>query len=291
MIGDPKSHTLVKSVQLPNGISLAYREEGEGGETLVFVHGMGSSRKAWNKNLPELSENFRCLAIDLPNNGASEKGAYSFTMEFLSQVLLEFIGAMELEDPVLVGHSLGGQVILRTLINHPDRFSQAILVAPAGLETFSDREIAWLRKNYTPENMAKLSEEQIRRNEEVNFYRFPEDAEFMVEDKLALRGQAHFSLYCEMIPKSVVGMVTDKVNPQLGEIQSRVLVLYGKEDALIPHPVLHTHEKTQKMAIREALKINGVQLVLLDECGHFLQWEKAGRFNEEVKKFLGSTPY
>lgn len=286
MIGNPHSNETLKSIKLPSGIQLAYREEGNDDEVLVFIHGMGSNRKAWDQNLPALREHYRCLAIDLPNYGASTKGDFTFTMGFFSEVIVEFLGVMGLVNPVLVGHSLGGQAVLRTLVDRPDLSSRAIVVAPAGLETFSQEEIAWLDNYYNPETIAGFSSEQVRRNVEINFHRFPENAEFMVKDDLALRKAPHFPQHCKMIPRSVLGMVTDAVNAHLSEIQARVLILFGKNDQLIPHPILHAKEKTEVMAIRESLKIPGVHLVLVEECGHFLQWERADRFNQEVLDFL-----
>ncbi len=286
MIGNPNTTETLKLVTLASGIKMAYQEVGTGVETLLFVHGMGSNHKAWSKNLPTLSKNYRCLAIDLPNYGGSSKESYPYTMKFLSEVIIGFVEALDLKNPILVGHSLGGQAVLRTLVDKPAISSRAILVAPAGLETFNAKEVEWLSQNYTPENIANLSEEQIRRNVAINFHQFPADAEFMIKDNMALRKAPHFKAYCEMIPQSVMGMVRDGVNAQLPEIKARVMILFGENDKLIPHPILHPDENTKALAIRESLKIPGMQLVMVENCGHFLQWERAERFNEEVMAFL-----
>lgn len=278
----------VKVIALPSGIELAYEESGTGVETLVFIHGMGSTRKAWRKNISVLKEKYRCLALDLPNYGASEKGTFPFTMSFFSGVILEFLAALEVNDPILVGHSMGGQAVLRTLVDVPELCYRAILIAPAGLETFNASEVNWLKKNYTPASVAALSQEQIRKAVEFNFFDFPTDAAFMITDAIAVRSAPHFPLYCEMLSKSVIGMVTDRINGELGTIQAQVLILFGKNDYLIPHPVLHSDQATEDIARAEAVKVPGVRLVLFDECGHFLQWEQSERFNQEVMKFIES---
>lgn len=278
----------IKHIRLESGIDLAYREEGSGPESLVFIHGMGSNLKAWDKNIAELKKRYHCLAIDLPNYGGSTKGRYPFTTTFFSAVILEFLQAKGLKDPVLVGHSMGGQAVLRTLIEAPQAASYAILVAPAGLETFRPEEIQWLENNYSPEGIAKMSVQLVRKSTEINFFEFPEDAEFMVDDAWALREADHFRLYCEMIPKSVMGMVRDRVNPGIEKIKAKVLILFGKNDDLIPHPVLHKDWDTSELAATESSKIPQVQLRLFDQCGHFLQWEQAELFNQAVKDFLKS---
>ena len=50
---------------------MAYADTGNGDQVLVFLHGMGSSQKAWAKNVSELKDTFRCITLDLPGYGLS----------------------------------------------------------------------------------------------------------------------------------------------------------------------------------------------------------------------------
>lgn len=277
----------LRMIDMSDQLKISYLDVGAGPQTLVFVHGMDSNQKAWRKNIPHLQSSFRCISLDLPNHGASSKGRFPFTPAFFSGLLCDFIDRLRLSRPVLVGHSMGGQAVLRALIDHPQRFERAVLIAPAGLETFETQAIGGLERIYTPESIRDLRPEQIKKNVARFFYEMPTDAAFMLEDRLALRESPDFALHCEMIPNCVLGMVNNPVNAELGRISAEVLVLFGEDDHLIPHPKFHSHESTTEMARRESAKIPNAQLHLFPKTGHFLQWEQAQPFNELVKQFLG----
>jgi hypothetical protein len=63
----------VNKIDLSDGIELAYTDEGSG-ETILFIHGLGSYIPAYDKIIPELSKNYRCIAIDLPRLWKIEQG-------------------------------------------------------------------------------------------------------------------------------------------------------------------------------------------------------------------------
>ena len=75
----------IKQVRLDEGIEIAYADEGQGPETIVFLHGLGSYAPAWIKNVSVLKEKYRCIAVDFPGFGKSSKGAYSGKMSFFSE--------------------------------------------------------------------------------------------------------------------------------------------------------------------------------------------------------------
>ena len=286
MIADPISDSMLRRLSLGDGLDIAYLDEGAGPATLLLVHGMDSNLLAWGKNWAALRSRYRCIALDLPNHGHSGKGLFPFTASWFAGVLLRFMDALELASPVLVGHSMGGQAVLRCLVEQPGRFEKAVLVAPAGLETFSEEEVALLGQLYTPEVIRSLTARQIRKNVEHYFHEFPPDAAFMLEDRLALRKAPHYDLHCEMIPRCVLGMVSDPIHADLGRIEAEVLVFFGENDRLIPHPKLHARLSTSELALREVPLIPGGRLALLPGTGHFLQWEQPEAFAEQLGLFL-----
>ena len=99
---------------------LAQVDEGKG-PALVFLHGITGSGEQWEPITERLTASHRCVRIDLPGHGASPPGAYDvFSVAAEIQAVVE---ALELRDPILVGHSLGG--ILATVCG--------VLYAPAGV--------------------------------------------------------------------------------------------------------------------------------------------------------------
>ena len=95
----------VKTIDLDDGIRIAYMEEGKGDQTLLFIHGLGSYAPAWKKNIEGLKNEFHCIAVDLPGYGHSSKGDYPGDMVFYADVIAQLIQKLGL------GKRLGGHVI------------------------------------------------------------------------------------------------------------------------------------------------------------------------------------
>jgi len=276
-----------KKIALPGGTEIAYIDRGTGPRTLLFVHGLGANLKAWQKNVDSLSRDYRCIALDLPGYGKSGKGDYDYNMTFFAVQVRGFIAALDLKKVVLVGHSMGGQIALTAALLDSTRLEKLVLLAPAGIETFSEAEKNWFKAVYTPEVVKNTPPEQIRRNFLLNFFEWPADAEFMYEDRLFLRQTAEYDAWCRMIPQCVMGMLNQPVFDRLAEISLPTLILYGENDYLIPNQILHKGQNTQQIALLAQSKIPGSRVQVIPRCGHFVQWEQADATNQAIREFLG----
>lgn len=270
---------------LSGQIDVAYVDEGQG-RPLLFIHGLGSNLKGWWKNIEGLKSRFRCIALDLPGYGKSSKGDFPFSMTFFAESIREFIEKMGLENVVLVGHSMGGQVAMHTVLRSEKNIEKLVLLAPAGFETFIRAERQFFAKLYTPSLLKSISVAQIARNFEINFHRMPADARFMIDDRLSMRKTEEFDHFCRMVSKCLLAMLDESVFDFLPRIQSPTLVLFGKRDFLIPNRMVHPLMSTEQVAKKGSKRIRGSQLRLIEKAGHFLQWERAERVNEEIREFL-----
>lgn len=275
----------VKKIALSNDTEIAYVEEGTGNQTLIFIHGLGSYLPAWNKNIPELSKQYRCIAMDLPGYGKSSKGNYEFSMTYYAQIIKEFIEKKDLKNVVLIGHSMGGQISLTAALQYPDLINKLVLVAPAGFETFNKGQRNWLANVMTPDAVKLTPYDQIRTNLAYNFYNMPEDAEFMFTDRVAMRTAADFDGYCYAVSQSVKGMVDQPIYDFLPQIKQPTLVIFGANDNLIPNRFLNPG-KTEKVAQDGTSRMPNAQLIMLEKTGHFAQFEKPYEVDQAIIEFL-----
>lgn len=276
----------LRHVELPDGKKIAYLDRGKGAYTLLFIHGLGSNLKSWQKNMAVLSTQYRCIALDLPGYGKSTGGDYAYNMSFFADAVSAFIRQLKLKKVILVGHSMGGQIALTEILRNNKRIKKLILLAPAGIETFDDKEKAILRNVYTPEILKNTPEAQIRKNFEINFVQFPADAEFMIADRLALRQTPAYDDYCRMIPKCVAGMLDEPVFERLPKVTLPTLIIYGENDMLIPNRFLHPAMTTAQVAALARERIAGSQMLPAPNAGHFVQWEADAFVNEAIIDFL-----
>ncbi|MEZ4747755.1 MAG: alpha/beta hydrolase [Calditrichia bacterium] len=275
----------VKKAQINDSVTVAYVDEGSGSETIIFVHGLGSYLPAWQKNIAELRNNYRCIAVDLPGYGKSSKGPYPIGMAFYADVLAQFLVKLDLPSATFAGHSMGGQIVMTLAIQKPEAVNKLILVDPAGIETFTPGEKDWFKQVVTKAGVALTTPQQIRANIVANFNNMPKDAEFMVVDRIRLRGATDFDKYCLAIEQSVAGMVDEPVFDYLGEISQPTLVIFGENDNLIPNPYLHGGKSASIGKIAEE-KIPNSKLVMIENCGHFAQFEQPEAVNQAIVSFI-----
>ena len=275
----------VHKAQITENINLAYVDEGKGEQTIIFIHGLGSYLPAWEKNVDVLKSKYRCIAVDLPGYGKSSKAIHTGTMDFYADVIKSLMDKLQIKSAVIAGHSMGGQIAMVMSLKYPDYVSKLVLVSPAGFETFTEGQKEWFRSVMTVKGVKNTTTQQIRSNLMSNFYNMPEDAEFMIIDRIALRGAKEFDNYCYTVVRSVNGMVDQPVYDFLQSIKQETLIIFGENDNLIPNPYLNAGF-TEDVADIGKEKIPNSKLVMISSCGHFLQFEKPDEFNKAVLDFL-----
>ena len=275
----------VKKVILTGDIQLAYAEEGNGKQTIIFIHGLGSYLPAWKKNVESLKDSYRCIAIDLPGYGKSSKGNYSGMMEFYAEIIQEFCKSKALNNIILCGHSMGGQIAITAALKYPHLIQKLILIAPAGFETFNKGEKQWFRDVMTVDGVRLTSVEQIKTNLAYNFYNMPDDAKFMIDDRIDMRDASDFNAYCYSIVQSVKGMVDQPVYEFLPQVKQATLCIFGENDNLIPNRYLNGGF-TRRYAKKGANRLPDCSLIMIPHAGHFVMFEKSEEVNAFIKNFI-----
>lgn len=270
-----------------NKQKLCYIESGDHEQTLLFLHGMGSNIKAWSKNIPVLSERYRCVAIDVPGFGRSPKGANATDISQLSDTIALFIKAQAYSQVTLVGHSMGGLMSIMIASRYPELINKLILIAPAGIEEYSPQDAELIKTYFTADIIASYPSSMIRNNYKLNFYSMPEDAHFMIEDRLAMaKDKETFYEFARTMSETTYSIATNNVKKPYSTIDKPSLIFFGDNDKLIPHHIMHPERTTEAIA-KEAEEIaTQGRLIYYNNCGHFVQWEKSDEVNQEIMSFI-----
>jgi pimeloyl-ACP methyl ester carboxylesterase len=131
---------------LSTGLQTAYHEVGRG-DVLLLLHGFTGSKLDFQDQLPWFAQDYRVIAYDQRGHGeSSNMGPY--TLYGLVADLIGFLNALDIERCHILGHSLGGMVVMRALLAHPQRFESAILMDTAAMAVGL----------FTPDNRAQLNQ-------------------------------------------------------------------------------------------------------------------------------------
>ncbi|MGO4727579.1 MULTISPECIES: acetoin dehydrogenase dihydrolipoyllysine-residue acetyltransferase subunit [unclassified Inquilinus] len=123
-----------QQVALADGRSIRYRRMGAAEATpIVMVHGFAGELLTWAANQGPLSARRPVYALDLPGHGGSSKDLGPGGVPGLAEALLAFLDAVGVGRAHLVGHSMGGAVVLQAALARPDRAASLTLIAPGSL--------------------------------------------------------------------------------------------------------------------------------------------------------------
>lgn len=100
------------------------------GRAYLLVHGLGVSSRYFQPVAAELAKHGRVYLVDLPGYGSAPDPRRDVTLRDHARVLAAFLEASGLQDPVVVGHSMGAQVVARLAIDHPRAAGRIVLMAP-----------------------------------------------------------------------------------------------------------------------------------------------------------------
>lgn len=274
-----------KWVQSTKGGRVAYIDEGAGPKTLVFIHGVATYAMSWGRNIGALRQHYRCIALDLPGNGLSQTGHAVYSMQFFAAVVYEVIQLLKLESVCLVGHSMGAQVALTLALNQPHFKTELILCAPAGFEVFTPLEVGMYTAALRAADFFSSPEQSLRQSIRSSFHNQQPDAEQMIRDLIDLMHQQSIRQYKKTTEACIVAMLQEPVFRRLPAVRNKTLVLFGEQDALIPNRLIHP-TTTRQIATAATRQLPNARLQMIQQCGHFLQWEKASVVNDLILQFL-----
>lgn len=109
---------------------MVYTRSGTGPDTIVLVHGIGMGHRVFRDLAEALGERAVVYAVDLPGFGDSPEPGRVHSMEVTGDLLAAFVAELGMRDPVLVGHSMGTQVVVEAVVRHPAASNRIVLVAP-----------------------------------------------------------------------------------------------------------------------------------------------------------------
>jgi 2-hydroxy-6-oxonona-2,4-dienedioate hydrolase len=252
-------------------------EAGSGPETLILLHGSGGHLEAYQRNIQAHAQHFHVYAIDMLGHGFTDKPDHDYEILDYVSHLREFCDAIGAWRVHLSGESLGGWVAGKFALAHPERTGKLILNTAGGL-TFDAKVMARL-KELSLNAVREASYKSVRKRLQWLMHDPKTVTRDLVETRLRIYSQLGFEramehIMCLQDPEARLRNLFD--DDQLRAIQAPTLVVWT------------THDPTGAVEVgqRFASTIPDARLVVLDNCGHWPQYEDAATFNRLSIEFL-----
>jgi 2-hydroxy-6-oxonona-2,4-dienedioate hydrolase len=244
---------------------------------LIMLHGITGHAEAYARNLRAHAEHFSCWAIDFIGHGYSDKPDHPLEVKHYVDQVLAFLDSIGVHKASFTGESLGGWVTAQLAIDHPDRVDRIVLNTMGG--TMANPQLMERLYTLSMEAAKDPSWERVKARLEWLMADPGMVTDDLIKTRQAIFQQPDWVQACEAnmalqnpeIRKR--NMLSDEA---LGRIQAPALVLWTTKDP--SGPVTE--------AQRIASVIPGAQLAVMENCGHWPQYEDTETFDRIHLDFL-----
>lgn len=248
-----------------NGYKINYIDEGNGSPVLL-LHGWGSSLEVWTRiiNFLKSKGGFRIIALDFPGCGKSPLPEAPMDLDDYTELILEFCRKLNIENPIIFGHSNGGRVTLSMVGRELIKAEKIILFGSAGIKS----------KN-NPKKTIKIATFKTAKF----FLTLPIIKNYTVEllDRTRKHfGSSDYNSAPEVMRKTLVALVNSDISHLLPNVKSSTLLIWGSNDTAVP---LSDAKKMEKL-------IPDAGLCVFNGAGHFALLERANEVELILNSFI-----
>ena len=261
-VANPESK--VHWTKSPDGVRIVYEVHGQGSLALIFVHGWSCNRSFWAGQMEPFSRQFKVVAVDLAGHGDSGRNRQIWTIPSYGEDVAAVVKKLNLKRVILIGHSMGGDVIPEAALRLPGR-----VVGLIWLDTYKK-----LGKGRTPEEVqafiAKLSPNFPEATRDLVRSMFVNTSDPALVERVAL--------VMSSAPPSIALPSVDAAFSYSREMPRTLEQLH------LPVIAINPDNAPTDVA---SLEHYGVQVIIMPGVGHFLMMEDPQRFNGLLSTAIG----
>jgi pimeloyl-ACP methyl ester carboxylesterase len=230
----------------------------------------------WEPVLDPLSTTHRVIAPDLPGFGDSSKPQREYTAEFFIATLHELFRQLEIERPILVGNSFGGQIAILYTLAHPDDISKLVLVNSGGFRKYSDEERSQIEPRFSEPILAGLTPQINALLFGGVFAKQSETSVRYLAKQDAKLARPDYPAYAHALASSIRLSLASYLIDRLPEIHCPTLLVWGESDQVLP-------VEQARLALA---RLPSAELKTIPNCGHVPQLECPQGFLAATRKFF-----
>lgn len=255
---------------------VSYHDEGpHDAPVIIFIHGFPLNKSMWDSQLEALKDKYRVIAYDIRGHGNSDEGNEAFSVDLLVNDLICFMDALEIDQTILCGLSLGGTIALNAAESHPERFYALVLS-----DTTCQADTPEAKKN-------RMNTLDSIRKEGVEKYAAESLKNLFTPDSFITKTKEIESVR-EMIIKTTKHSLCNtllalslrrETCSKLQEINIPALILVGREDQITPPDTARLMNENFKDSFMHTI----------EHASHLSNLENPDEFNFQLVNFVNSV--
>jgi len=249
-------------------IELDYEEYGKG-EVLLLLHGLGSTKKDWDAQVPFFSKKYRVITLDLRGHGDSTKPLNAYGVGLMTEDVKQFLDQLHIKKATVVGFSMGGAIAFEMAARYPQYLDNLVIVNSG--PDFNDM-------GKTGEDLLKNRIEFLETKglealaKEISFNMFPEPHQIKMRNDFETRCKNNdYNAYY----KSFVTLMAWGLGEKIKNIKTRTLVVASDMDYT---PITFKEDYVKKLP--------NATLAVIKNSRHGVVIDQPEAFNEVLQNFL-----
>jgi len=246
-----------QKISSKDGVKIAFTVQGEGEPALIFIPGWSCDKSYWEEQIDIFSKQFKVVAIDLGGQGESGVDRKNWTIEAFGEDVAAVVNYLKLDKVILVGHSMGGVVIIEAA-----KLLKGKVLGLVGVDAFQKFEDDWIIE---------------QRNEILKAFK----KDFKTMTKQFVK---------KMFNANSDSILANKIAENMSQVPQDI-ALSSIENALfydpvptlkeIKLPIVSIDSDMYPVAVEENRKIvEHFTEKTIKDVGHFIMLEKPNQFNE-----------
>lgn len=247
----------------PDGVSIAFSATGQGSPALVFIHGWMCDQTFWSAQVDAFAGDTTVVTIDLPGHGQSGMEREGWPLMAFGADVQAVVEHLNLSDVILIGHSMGGPVVLEAARLMPDR-----VIGVVAVDSLHDANA-----KYTPEQMegylAAYEADFVGTCEPIVASMFPEDADPALVERVT-------NDMCDHSPEISIALLREFFEYEMGPALAAVKV---------PVRYINAGNFPTNIEVNQEYQPDFSGFIVPD-VGHFLMMEKPEEFNRLLGQII-----
>jgi len=242
-----------------DGINIVFDQKGDGDLAIVFVHGFSTTRQYWNYQLEHFSNEYKVVTIDIGGFGESGTSRSNWTVTAMGEDVIAVINKLKLNRVILVGHSMGGPVIVEAAKLIPEKIAGLVPV-----DILQDIDLVYTKETIT------------------GFIEYIQTAWKNLDSWTFSKDKTVIQRYVDQLPNEQ----PDYWWPILSQTLEWIT---GSKDKLsdinVPIISINSDETPTNVELfREYAPTFSVKII--PNTGHYLTWEEPDKFNKALEEVI-----
>ncbi|MEG1495376.1 MAG: alpha/beta hydrolase [Bacilli bacterium] len=248
-----------------NDLSFYYDKEGNGKSNVIILPGWGDTRKTFQFLINNIKAIATVYSLDYPGFGNSNFPNKDLTIYDYTLLVKDFIETEEIDNPIIIGHSFGGRIIITLLGYYHYKCDKIILIDSAGIK--DNIKLKQKIKTTTYKLLKKVSG-ILPKNIKTKY----------LEKLFNYFGSTDYKHLPSNMMQTFSNIVKEDLKPYLKDIEASTLIIWGEEDKVTP---LSDGKKIESLIPDSAL-------ITVKNTGHFPYLDKPNYIWQIILAFISS---